>query len=155
VVSLADGKVTFEAETDPEPSLRQIQVIGSREHYVLVANQVTGNAIPGVQWQQVTPQAIAVRGRVYGFGRAAGKKLWKREIERPGIDRHQPNELPILALMSSFTPLRPNGQGQEFGLTILDKRNGQVVFDDRKFDEPLLFIDYGIDIEQKQLELRL
>src|SRR5262245_18712430 len=155
VVALADGKVTFEAETEPESSLRQIQVLPSREHYVLIANQVTGNTIPGVQWQQVTPQAIAVRGRVYGFDRATGKRLWKREIDRHGIDLHQPGELPILTFMSSFNPLKPNGQGQEFGLTILDKRNGQVIFDDRKFDEPLLFIDYGVDVEQKQLELRL
>jgi outer membrane protein assembly factor BamB len=155
VLSLADGRMTFESATDPEPQIRQLYVIRSHEHYVLIANQVAGNAIPGVQWQQVTPQAVAVRGRVYGFDRASGKRLWKRDIERHGIDLHQPSELPILALMSSFTPLRPNGQGQESGLTIIDKRNGQVVFDDRKFDEPLLFIDYGIDIEQKQLELRL
>jgi hypothetical protein len=57
--------------------------------------------------------------------------------------------------MSSFNPQKLNSGGPEFALTLIDKRTGLKVFDERKFDEPLLFVDYAADIVQKQLELRL
>jgi hypothetical protein len=153
VLSLADGSVRFEAATEPEPRLQQIYVIRSRDHYVLVANQVTGNAVPG--WGNVTTQSVAVSGRVYGYERATAKRLWVHEFDRHGIDPHQPNNLPILTFMSSFKPQKPNSGGLEFGLTLIDKRSGQIVFDQRNFDEQLLFVEYAADVVQKQLELRL
>jgi hypothetical protein len=157
VVSLSDGSVRFTGETQPEPQLRQLHIIRSRDQYVVIANQAAGNAIPGVQWQQVIPQVVAVRGHVYGFERVTGKRQWMYEIDRHGIDLHQPNCLPILTFVSCFNLPRPAGQGleQHFGLTCLDKRTGRVAFDDRKFDEQILFVDYAADIEQKQIELRL
>jgi hypothetical protein len=42
-----------------------------------------------------------------------------------------------------------------FGLTCLDKRNGRLAFDNREFDEQLLFVESTADKDQKQLDLRL
>jgi outer membrane protein assembly factor BamB len=155
IVSLADGSVRFEAATEPEPQLQQIYVIRSRDHYVLIANTVTGNAIPGVAWGNVTNQVVAVRGRVYGFDRATAKRLWVQEFDKHGIDLQQPGNLPILTFMASFSQQRPAPQNLEYRLTLLDKRTGRLVFNKANFDEPLLYVEYDADIIQKQLELRL
>ena len=128
-------------------------MIRSREHYVLIANQSTG----GSGWQQIAPQVIPVHGRVYGYDRQSGKRLWTTQIDRQGIDLHQPGNLPVLTFVSHFALAKKNvpGLDSHFGLTCLDKRNGRLVFDNRDFDEQLLFVEYAADIEQKQLELRL
>jgi hypothetical protein len=152
VLSLADGAIRFDAGTEPEPRLQQLHVIRGRDQYVAVANQVSGNALPG--WGNVTTQSVAVAGRIYGFDRMTAKRLWVHEFDRHGIDLHQPANLPILTLMSSFNPPRPNSGSLEFGLTLIDKRTGQKILDERKFEEPLLFVEYAADVVQKQLELR-
>jgi hypothetical protein len=152
IVSLADGTVHFEAATEPEPHLQQIHVIRSRDHYVLIANTVAGNAVPGAVWGNIGSPMIVFRGRVYGFDRATAKRLWVQEFDKHGIDLHQPENLPILTFMASFSQQRPSPQ--QFSLTLLDKRTGRLVFDNRNFDEQLLFVEYEPDVVQKQLELR-
>ncbi len=154
VLSLADGKVRFETTAEPEPQVRQIHVIRSRENYVLIANQATG-AWPG--WQQVAPQVIPVHGRVHGYNRQNGKHLWTTQVDRQGIDLHQPANLPVLTFVCHLTQLKKNTPGLEsnYGLTCLDKRNGRLVFDNRNLDETLLFVEYAADVDLKQLELRL
>jgi hypothetical protein len=155
IVALADGHITFEAATEPEPQLRQIHVMRSRDEYVLIANQVVGSALPN--WVQVTPQAVAVRGRVYGYDRANQKRLWTHEIDGHGIDLNQPRNLPVLTFMSNFRaakPTTPSQFEQQYRLTCLDRRSGRVVFDNRN-DEQIFFVDFAADTEQKQLELRL
>ena len=153
ILSLADGKVRFETTAEREPQVRQIHMIRSREHYVLIANQSTG----GSGWQQIAPQVIPVHGRVYGYDRQSGKRLWTTQIDRQGIDLHQPGNLPVLTFVSHFALAKKNvpGLDSHFGLTCLDKRNGRLVFDNRDFDEQLLFVEYAADIEQKQLDLRM
>src|SRR5207302_7027588 len=81
VVSLADGRVRFETPTEPEPDLRQLYVIRSRDHYVVIANQPpdpTG-------WQQVTPQTIPIHGRVYG--RTEERRVGKTSVARRATHR--------------------------------------------------------------------
>ena len=153
ILSLADGSVRFESATEPEPQLRQIHVIRASEQYVLIANQVT--VIPG--WQPVTPQAIPIRGRIYGFDRQTGKRLWTREIDRHGVELHQPSHLPVLTLICNFNVPKANGPGLEShcGLTCIDKRTGEIVFDNRHLDEQIFFVEYTVDSDLKQLELRL
>ncbi len=150
------ASVRFEAATEPEPQVRQIHVLRSRDQYVLIANQVVGASLP--DWVPVTPQAVAVRGRVYGFDRASQQRLWTQTIDRHGIDLSQPRNLPVLTFMSNFRVAKLNAPGQfeqQCGLTCLDKRTGRAVFDNRKLDEPGFFVDFAADAEQKQLELRL
>ena len=153
ILSLADGRVRFETTAEREPQVRQIHVLRSRDHYVLIANQSTGG--PG--WQQVGPQVIQVHGRVYGYDRQTGKRLWTTQMDRHGIDLHQPVNLPVLTFVSHFALAKKNSPAMEsrYALTCLDKRNGRLVFDDRNFDEQILFVDYAADVEQKQLDLRL
>ncbi|MBI3865453.1 MAG: PQQ-binding-like beta-propeller repeat protein [Planctomycetia bacterium] len=153
LLSLSDGRVRFETATEPEPDLRQIHVIRSRDRYVVIANQppeITG-------WQQVTPQTITVHGRVYGFDRATGKRLWVTEVYRQGIDLNQPSELPVLTFLCHYSLQRNNVPGYRtyFGLTCLDTRNGRLVIDNREFDEQLLFVEYIADPDQRLLDLRL
>jgi outer membrane protein assembly factor BamB len=155
VLSLADGKVRFETTAEREPQVRQIHVIRSRDNYVLIANQWTGQ-VQG--WHQVTPQGIPVHGRVYGYDRLNGKRLWTTQIDRQGIDLlHQPANLPVLTFVSHFAQAKKSvpGLDSSFALTCLDKRNGRLIYDKRDFDEHLLFVEYAADIEQKQLDLRL
>jgi hypothetical protein len=152
VVSLADGTVRFTAATEPEPDLRQLHAIRSRDQYVVIANQpadLTG-------WQHV-PQVIAVNGRVYGFDRKTGSRLWATEVYRQGIDLNQPAELPVLTFLCHYSLPKSNQPGLRsfFGLTCLDKRNGRLVVDNREFDEQLLFVEYSADSDQKQIDLRL
>ena len=156
VLSLADGKIQFQTTAEHEPQVQKIHVIRSRAHYVLIANQWPSTGVPG--WQQVAPQVIPVHGRVYGYDRQTGKRLWTTQIDRQGIDLHQPGNLPVLTFVCHFAPAKKNvpGLDNRFGLTCLDKRNGRLVFDNRNFDEQqFLFIEYSADIEQKQLDLRL
>ncbi|HLJ09567.1 MAG TPA: hypothetical protein VKU82_00185, partial [Planctomycetaceae bacterium] len=154
VVSLNDGASSFEGPAEIDAKVRQIHVIRSREHYILIANHVTNNAVSG--WQQVTPQAIAVQGWVSGYARATGKH-WTTFIDRQGIDLHQPQNLPVLTFMCHFTTPRKNAAALDnhFGLTCLDKRTGRIIFDERDLDEHLYFVEYVTDIEQKHLDLRL
>jgi hypothetical protein len=154
VLSLADGKVRFETTAERERDVRQIHVIRSRDNYVLIANQSTGQ-VQG--WHQVTPQVIPVHGRVYGYDRLNGKRLWTTQIDRQGIDLHQPANLPVLTFVSHFTQAKKTvpGLDSSYALTCLDKRNGRLIYDNREFDEHLLFVEYAADIEQKQLDLRL
>jgi outer membrane protein assembly factor BamB len=153
IVSLADGKLRFESPTEPEPNVRQVHVIRSRGQYVVIANQPPDMA----GWQQVTPQTIPVQGRVYGFDRQTGTRLWSTEVYRQGIDLNQPAELPVLTFVCHFQLQRNNLPGLRtfFGLTCLDKRNGRIVFDNREFDEQLLYVDYSADHDLKQVDLRL
>jgi hypothetical protein len=154
ILSLADGKVRFETTAERETQVRQIHMIRSRDHYVLIANQSTGGG-PG--WQQVTPQVIPVHGRVYGYDRQNGKRLWTTQIDRHGIDLHQPGNLPVLTFVSHYALAKKAvpGLDSHFALTCLDKRNGRLAFDNRDFDEQILYVEYGADVEQKQLDLRL
>jgi outer membrane protein assembly factor BamB len=154
VVSLSDGSIRFSASAEPEPQLRQIHVLRSNDHYVLVANQATGNVIPG--WLPVTPQTIAIRGRIYGYDRSTGKRLWTNEFDRHGIELHQPGSLPVVTLMCNFHAAKKDGLGLEshYGLTCIDKRSGRIVFDNREFEQ-FFSVEYVADTDQKQLELRL
>jgi outer membrane protein assembly factor BamB len=154
VVSLGDGSVRLEGPTERELLVRQIQVIRSNDHYVLIANQAPSDP-PG--WPRVTPQTIAIKGRVYGYDRATGKRLWTHEFDRHGIELGQPANLPVLTLICNFQGQRRNGPGSEnfYGLTCIDKRTGRIVFDDRELKEQFLWVDYAADPDDKQLELRL
>jgi len=96
---------------------------------------------------------IPVHGRVYGYDRQNGKRLWTTQIDQD-IDLHQPANLPVLTFISNFA--LPKKNDSHVGLTCLDKRNGRFVYDNREFaTQPQLYVDYLADFEQKQLEMRL
>jgi hypothetical protein len=106
----------------------------------------------------VTPQTIAIKGRVYGYDRATGKRLWTNEFDRHGIELAQPANLPVLTLICNFQGQRRNGglgTDNFYGLTCIDKRTGRIVFDDRELKEQFFSVEYAADPDNKQLELRL
>ena len=154
-VTLADGKVRFVARAEAEPQLSKIHVIRSRDEYVLIANEWAASP---TGWQEPVLGAIPVKGRAYGYDRQTGKRLWTTPIDRQGIDLRQPAHVPVLTFVCRFDQPRTNGPpgiDSQFGLTILDKRNGRLVFDNRDLKEQILFIEYTGDADQKLLELRL
>jgi outer membrane protein assembly factor BamB len=153
-VTLADGNVRFVARAEAEPRLSRIHAIRSRDEYVLIANEW---AAAPTGWGDPVTGAIPVQGRVYGYDRQTGKRLWTTPIERQGIDLRQPSQVPVLTFVCRFDQPRVNGPGidTQQGLTILDKRNGRVVFDNRDLKEKILFIEYTGDADQKLLEMRM
>jgi outer membrane protein assembly factor BamB len=155
VVSLGDGGIRLDGPTEREPQVRQIHLLRSSDHYVLIANQAPSDP-PG--WPRVTPQTIAIKGRVYGYDRSTGKRLWTNEFDRHGIELSQPANLPVLTLICNFQGQRRNGglgNDNFYGLTCIDKRSGRIVFDDRELKEQFFSVEYAADPDDKQLELRL
>src|SRR5206468_5209137 len=71
IVSLETGDVCFAVPLEPEPSLASIQVIRSRDQYLLLANQDSGNeASGGIMTMPINTAASNIQqsrmtGRVY------------------------------------------------------------------------------------------
>ena len=110
LLNLADGRTLIDevepvTVTQPDKttrtSLAEIYLMGSRDHYVLVANGVSQhdiavNTVQPIPYGYTHPMNPRVHGRVYGFDRVSGKKLWSVETLRQGILLEQPSELPVV-----------------------------------------------------------
>ncbi|MSR59868.1 MAG: hypothetical protein EXS05_19890 [Planctomycetaceae bacterium] len=155
VLSLADGKTLLDSAVEPSATVQQIIVLKSPEHYVLIGHEPFANG--NFQWTQLPPQSVHVNGNVHGFDRATGKKLWTTSIERQGLDLSQPANLPILTFLSVSLERRKNAAGvdSQFSLLCLDKRTGRIVYSDKQANEPLYYVDFAVDIDAAQIELRL
>lgn len=135
-VSLASGQVLFAVPLDPEPALDFIQVLRSREQYVLIASQNNPSPPPGLLTEPLqtmsTPQA-RVHGRVYAFSRATGKLQWQVPafVAVHCLPTGQPTESPLLLFVRNQDDLtKAAANKKSVSVLCLDKRDGRVVFDD-------------------------
>lgn len=155
IIHLADGVVRCQAEVESVSPTTEIQVLRSRNEYLLIANRPLPNG-PGLVRHSQNLH-IAVNGRVHSLDRTTGRPNWSVDLERLQIDPQQPAETPLITFQSHiFEPRRAgNGIEQRFLLTCLDRRTGRKLYEDSRTDEPLHFIDYRIDDDAATIELQL
>src|SRR4029079_9861509 len=116
-------------------SLAEIYLMGSRDHYVLVANGVSQhdiavNTVQPIPYGYTPPMTPRVHVRVYGFDRASGKKLWSVEALRQGILLEQPSELPVVFFAATTyeqNQALPGRTTPTLSLLCLDKRTGRTI----------------------------
>jgi hypothetical protein len=130
VVSLADGKMRFSVPLEAEPSLTWIQVIRSREQYLLLASQENAAAANGgntaLQMAQSLPQR-GMHGHTYAFDRATGKLQWQMPafVSHHCLPADQPAESPLLMFVAS----RQANNKLSTSLLVLDRRTGRNVYE--------------------------
>jgi hypothetical protein len=90
VVSLVTGQVRFAVPLESEPELAWIQVVRSRDQYLLLASQervqMTAGGLMPLQIAQALQQR-GMHGRMYAFGRATGPDAGVRDRLAPARDR--------------------------------------------------------------------
>lgn len=157
VVSLADGHVELEASVESFGTANQIFVRRSPDQYVLFCNEQLelGNLGQG----QISPphQSVFVHGNVHAFDRSSGKRLWTTRVDRQAYDPTQPAAMPILTFMTTvvYPGQRPNSVESRVCLTLIDKRTGRVLYDERRLEEPPLPIEYNVDREEREIEMKM
>jgi hypothetical protein len=136
---LVDEKVEPATVAQPDKatrnSLAEIFLMGSRDHFVLLANSVSQqdvavNMVQPVPLGYTSPMNPRIHGRVYGFDRRSGKKLWTAEVSKQGVLLEQPSELPLIFFAATTYDQNPQAPGratQNLALLCLDKRTGQTI----------------------------
>lgn len=171
LVNLADGRTLIDEKVEPvtitQPdkttriSLAEIYLLGSRDHFVLVANSVSQhdmavNNVQPVPHSYTHPMNPRVHGRVYGFDRVSGKKLWTVEVARQGVLLEQPSELPIVFFAaSSYEPNQQvPGRSPTLGLLCLDKRTGRTIHAKTSSAGTLSHFDLVGDPDKQTVDLK-
>jgi outer membrane protein assembly factor BamB len=139
IVSLTSGKVRFASPLAPEPALSFIQVLRSRNQYVLITSQDNPN-LDGPSGFMVQPvgsvgasQLNRIHGRVYAFDRRTGKSQWQVPafVAYHALPADQPTESPLLFFVRNkirATGGAPNSRVSG-SVLCLDRRDGRVVWD--------------------------
>ncbi|MFN0054491.1 MAG: PQQ-binding-like beta-propeller repeat protein [Planctomycetales bacterium] len=157
VVALADGAPRWEAAVGPQPRVHQLVVVRSGGMYLAIINEPLANSVP--QWIQSNLQSLPVNGTLHGFDVQTGQPLWTTRIQRQLLDMNQPAGLPLLTFMVQTQEPRAKAGAlveNKLNLLCLDKRTGRVLYEDKRRDEPSLFyVEYGVDFDQQQIELKL
>jgi len=136
LLDLDTGHELIDEAVDPEPQLHEVHVLPSTDVYIVVANRpwrnnrknVYVNPVPGGRNNPL------VDGRVYGFDRRTGKRLWDIEINRQGLMLDQPAALPVLVFAARVyekDPMAGPRGTTYYPVTIIDKRTGDVLHDER------------------------
>ncbi len=134
LIRLSDGNLLANEKLEPESSLIGIHLLAAQDQYLLVVN--TGVR----QEQNVTVQPIPavtnnplISGRIYGFDRATGKKLWPAPavVGQYGMLLNQPSHLPVLvfARLVHRTPQGGTRPEPKASVLCIDKRTGRVVYE--------------------------
>lgn len=130
VISLTDGEVQFSVPLEAEPSLTWIQVIRSREQYLLLASQenaaAANSANSALQMAQSVPQR-GMHGHTYAFSRATGKLQWQMPafVSHHWLPADQPAESPLLMFVAG----RQANSKLSTNLLVLDRRTGRNVYE--------------------------
>ncbi len=130
IIDMETGDALVDQMLEPEPTLRGVYVIASREHFIVVTNRGADYQDKRNAHLQPMPQqhgSALVTGRVYAFNRATGQPRWQvpAEIQQHGLVLNQPPELPVVVFARRETETRRNRQSLSF--LFLDKRTGRLV----------------------------
>ena len=97
-----------------------------------------------------------VHGRVYGFDRATGKKLWTTELQRQGVLLEQPSELPIVFFAA--TTYQQNNQVPSrtptLALLCLDKRTGRTIHSKTSSSGAINYYELVGDPEKQTIDFK-
>jgi outer membrane protein assembly factor BamB len=154
VLWVPDGQRRLQAQLGPLPELRDIVLLRSRHHYVLCANEPPRGAA-AVRIFGGYPQ-IQVSGKLFGFDRASGKKLWQAEIGQQGLELQQPADLPIVTFSIRGYEQQENGRiGSPFSsVQCLDRRTGKFVFEERAENYAVSRVELVPDLPNRTIEVR-
>ncbi len=140
LITLADGKLLAKEQLEPEKGLIGLYLLASPDEYLLVTN---ASAKPE---QNMTVQSIPsainspiINGRVYGFSRTTGAKLWPAPVvvSQYGMLLTQPGQLPVLTFVRMVhRPRPPGGNDPKVGVMCIDKHTGRVVYNNDQLAAP-------------------
>ncbi len=134
LLNIADGKKLVDEALDEERKVSDVYVFPARDQYNLLVTHTVDrrrrSRVSPVSGSYNNP-AVIVNGKLYGFDRATGKKLWDKPylIENQGMLLKQPVELPILVFLCQNNENARPGRKQG-NLLCLDKRTGRVVHEE-------------------------
>jgi len=151
-VALPEGETRLSAAVDPSPSLLDAIVLRSSDHYVLIANHTVAKARPMISLPYPTP--LPVNGRVYGFDRKTGERLWATDVSDQALDVDQPAELPVLFFLGGFQKQEENRITTTMSMLCLDKRCGKVLHRKESTGGAASAYQIDADPEKRRIEIR-
>ena len=131
VLDLFTGERLVDELLDPDPQLKGIYVVRSRDFYMLVTNRGAPYNRSSRQIQiQPIPNGVGsafISGSIYAFDRLTGKPLWDlpAKVQQWGLPRQQPVDLPVLVFSRRVTDRSKNRYHMSF--LFMDKRTGRLV----------------------------
>lgn len=155
IVEIATGEQRVEAQVQPEQNLSQIIVLRDESFYVLMTQQ-PDNGRNNVRAVAIGMNNPLVNGHVYGFDRTDGRLIWSRAMQQQAFDLSQPNSLPVLIFTVRTYQLFRQGRSfnpNQFSLLMIDKRNGQLVFE-RSGSESLAPYELDTNPAEGTIEIR-
>lgn len=155
LLNATDGKQRVQAAIDPIERLQQFVVLRSRTRYVLMTQGVPDQERLDGRLTIPNPTLSEVNGHAYGFDRETGQRVWKTEIGQQAFNPNQPSELPILTLAAqTYFPGRQVlvRNSRPFSLLLLDKRTGEIVFEDESANPNPRF-QVTVNREQPSIEV--
>ncbi|MGC4005333.1 MAG: PQQ-binding-like beta-propeller repeat protein [Pirellulales bacterium] len=137
VLSLNDGKLLFESMgyLHAEANVSEWQVVRDGDRLLVVVGRGFGNK-PNTYVNGINNGSFSstpFTGYVYAFDIKSGKPLWDRKIEELSLLHNQPQRSPVFVLGSMVVSQENNGNvhRQATRVFAIDKRNGEVVCDER------------------------
>jgi outer membrane protein assembly factor BamB len=159
VVSLATGEVRFAAPLVAEPALAWIQVLRSRDQYLLLASQEVEqtNGILVQPLSNAGSQQTRMHGRVYAFSRATGKLQWPVPafVAQHCLPAEQPAESPFLIFVRNRMDASRGNGPTKASVLALDRRDGRVVYDGDVCPTPAASCDIFADPTKQLVNMTL
>jgi outer membrane protein assembly factor BamB len=161
---LADGRKLLDEKVEPvtkddRNTLAEIYLSGSRDHFVLFANNVSqhdvavSNVNP-IPYNYTNPFNPRINGRIYGFDRQTGKQLWTTAVARQGIFLEQPSELPVIFMAATTYEQNVPTRQLTLSLLCLDKRTGRTVHGKTAAASTIGYFELIGDSDKKTVDLR-
>ncbi|HUT10720.1 MAG TPA: PQQ-binding-like beta-propeller repeat protein [Thermoguttaceae bacterium] len=150
--ALPEGETRLSATVDPSPSLLDAIVLRCADRYVLIANRTIAKARPMISLPYPTP--LPVNGRVYGFDRKTGKRLWATDVSDQALDVDQPAELPVLFFFGGFQKQEEDRITSLMSMLCLDKRSGKVLHRKESTGGGASTYQIQADPEEHRIEIR-
>ena len=156
LMSWADGRALVSDKVPPpRPQLTEMYVLRGPDQYVVVASHPPVRALNGVSRVPNAGGAL-ISGSVYFYDRETGKKIGATPVDQQGLLLNQPAALPVLVFATNIYKNVGNsrrGQSQEADVTLLDKRTGKVVFN-QKFDRQMQSVEVVGDPDRHQVTMK-
>ncbi len=137
VLDLLTGQPLIDRMLKPEPALKGIYVIPSRDYLVLFTSTLHGPRDKSVRydsWPQHETASALVTGRMYSLDRQTGELLWSvpAALHQQGLMRYQPAELPVVVFAR-----REHRKGKSsIVMRFMDKRTGRWLAPPKELRNP-------------------
>ena len=129
----SDGGVILKSAIDIPDAAVDCSLLVSPAHFLVIVNH--GDMQWSRRWSPLHfRMAYAVNGTVFAFDRQTGKPLWQTPVSEKYLVRDHASALPILGFFYRVALPAADGGASifrryQFGLSVLDARNGDELFD--------------------------